>query len=45
MRSEDEIINRIEWIKNAINDEDNDTEFMQIKLYAQLDILKWVKNE
>lgn len=45
MRTEEEIINRIEWIKNAINDEDNDTEFMQIKLYAQLDILKWVKNE
>ena len=45
MRSEESIKNRISWLKKAINDEDNDTTFMQVKLYAQLEILEWVLHE
>lgn len=45
MRSEDEIMKRIEWTKKAINDKDCDTTFMQVKLYAQLEILGWVLQE
>ena len=42
MKSEEEIRKRIEWVKKAINDPDNDTTFAQCRLYAQLDQLKWV---
>ena len=45
MRSEDEIKKRIEWTKKAINDKDCDTTFMQVKLYAQLEMLEWVLQE
>jgi hypothetical protein len=45
MRSEDEIMKRIEWTKKAINDKDCDTTFMQVKLYAQLEILEWTLQE
>ena len=45
MRSEDEILKRIEWLKKAITDKDCDTTFMQVKLYAQLEMLEWVLQE
>ena len=45
MRSEDDILKRIEWTKKAINDKDCDTTFMQVKLYAQLEMLEWVLQE
>lgn len=45
MKTEDEIRKRIEWVEDAIEDEDNLMEFAQIKLYAQLDTLKWIIGE
>lgn len=45
MRSKDEILKRIEWTKKAINDKDCDTTFMQVKLYAQLEMFEWVLQE
>lgn len=42
MKTKDEIMKRIEWLKKAINDADCDTTFMQVKLYSQLEMLEWV---
>lgn len=39
-RIKTKIRNQINWLKSALNDEDNQSDVMQIKLYAQLDILQ-----
>ena len=47
MKTEKEIKERLQWLINALDDPDNQTEKQQIKLYAQIDFIKWleVKNE
>lgn len=42
MKTETEIKKRLEWILKAIDDEDNQSEIQQIKLYAELNLLKWI---
>ena len=45
MRSEEEIDKRIEWVKNALLDDDCQLAIQQAKLYAELNVLEWVKQE
>ena len=46
MKSEKEIKERLDWLIKALDDPDNQTEIQQIKLYTQIDFIKWlgVKN-
>ena len=47
MKTEKEIKERLQWLIKALDDPDNQTEKQQIKLYAQIDLIKWlgVENE
>lgn len=47
MKTEKEIKERLNWLIKALDDPDNQTENQQIKLYAQIDFIKWlgVENE
>ena len=42
MKSIEEIEAKKEWILKALNDDDNQTEAQQIKLWAQLDLINWI---
>lgn len=42
MRTENEIKERLEWAKKALDDEDNASELDQIKLWQWIDALTWV---
>ena len=42
MKTESEIRERLEWLINAAYDKDNQTELQQAKIYAQIDLLKWI---
>lgn len=42
MKSLEEIEKMKEWLLKALDDEDNQNEAMQIKLYAKLDLLRWM---
>ena len=45
MKSEDEIKSRLQWLIAALDEFDNQSEIMQVKLYAQIDFIKWVLQE
>ena len=45
MRSEDEIKSRLQWLITALDEPENQSEIMQVKLYAQIDFIKWLLKE
>ena len=47
MKTEKEIKERLKWLIKALDDPDNQTEIQQIKLYAQIDFIRWlgIKND
>lgn len=45
MRSEDEIRERLQWLIAVLDESENQSEIMQVKLYAQIDFIKWVLQE
>lgn len=42
MKTEKEIQERLEWLIAAIYDKDNQSDLAQAKLYAQIDLIKWM---
>ena len=42
MKKEEQIREKLEWLINATYDKDNDSELAQAKLYAQIDLIKWL---
>lgn len=42
MKTENEIKERLNWLIKALDDEDNQTESQQIKIWAQIDFIKWL---
>ena len=42
MKTEEEIRKRLDWLIKALDDEDNQTQIQQCKLYAQIDFIKWL---
>ena len=42
MRTEEEMKEKLQWLIKAVDDEENQTELMQAKLYAQIDIFRWL---
>ncbi|MBQ1988283.1 MAG: hypothetical protein II234_00065 [Clostridia bacterium] len=42
MKTEEQIKERLKWLINALDDEDNQTECQQVKLWAQIDFIKWL---
>lgn len=45
MRTEDEIKSRLQWLIAALDEAENQSEIMQVKLYAQIDFIKWLLQE
>ena len=45
MRSEDEIKSRLQWLIAALDESENQSNIMQVKLYAQIDFIKWLLQE
>lgn len=43
MKSLEEIEKMKEWLIKALDDEENQSELMQVKLYAKLDLLRWLE--
>ena len=43
MKTEEQIKERLKWLINALDDEDNQTEAQQIKLWAQIDFCRWLE--
>ena len=46
MKTEEEIKDKLQWLIKALDDEDNQGELQQTKLWAQIDFIRWlgVKN-
>lgn len=42
MRTEKEMQEMKEWLIKALDDEENQSEIQQAKLYAKLDLLHWL---
>ena len=42
MRTEEELKEKLQWLIKAVDEEENKTELMQAKLYAQIDIFRWL---
>ena len=42
MKTETEIRERLNWLLNALDDKDNQTQAQQIKFWAQIDFIKWL---
>lgn len=47
MKTENEIRERLNWLLKALDDEENQNEIQQIKIWTQIDFIKWlgVKND
>lgn len=45
MRTEKEIKEKLQWLLKAIDDEENQSDLMQVKLWAQIDFIKWLESE
>jgi hypothetical protein len=43
MKTEEQIEQRLQWLIKALDDEENQQEATQIKLYAQIDLINWIK--
>lgn len=42
MKTENEIKERLKWLIQALDDPENQCEKMQIKLWTQIDFIKWL---
>ena len=42
MRTEQEIREKLEWLIKALDEEENQTTFQQCKIYAQIDLIRWL---
>ena len=42
MKTKEEIEKRLKWCLDALDDEDNNTELQQAKIWAQYETLRWV---
>jgi hypothetical protein len=42
MRTEEEIKERLQWLLQALDDEENQHEITQAKLWSQIDFIKWL---
>lgn len=42
MKTEQEIKTKLEWLIKALDDPENQTMLQQCKLYAQIDLIKWL---
>ena len=42
MKTEKEIREKLEWLLKAVDDEDNQQELMQVKLWTQIDFCNWI---
>lgn len=47
MKTENEIRERLNWLLKALDDKENQNEIQQVKIWAQIDFIKWlgVKND
>lgn len=45
MKTEQELKDKLEWLLKAVDDEENQQEVIQIKLYAQIDLLRSILEE
>lgn len=45
MKQEQEVQTKLEWLKNAIDREENQQEAVQIRLWAQINCLLWVQGK
>lgn len=45
MKTEQELKDKLEWLLKAVDDEENQQEVVQIKLYAQIDLLRSILEE
>lgn len=42
MKTEEEIVERLYWCKKALNDEENKSETIQIKLWTEINLINWI---
>ena len=42
MKTENEIRERLNWLIKALDDEENQSEIQQAKLWAMIDFIKWL---
>lgn len=42
MKTEQEIRERLNWLIKALDDEENQNEIQQAKLWSQIDFIKWL---
>ena len=42
MKSIEKLNKKLEWLLKAIDDEENQSEIQQVKLWAQIDLLRWI---
>ena len=45
MRTEEEIKSKLKWLLRAVDEEENQSEVMQVKLWQQIDFIKWLLND
>lgn len=43
MKTEKEINDKYEWLLKALDDEENQDDLSQAKLWAQIDLIKWLR--
>lgn len=44
MRSEEEIKEKLQWLLQAVDDEENQSEIAQVQLWTQIDFIKWLED-
>lgn len=42
MKTEEEIREHLEWLINSAHDKDNQTDLQQAKIWAQIDLIRWM---
>lgn len=42
MKSIEELNKKLEWLLKSVDDEENQSEIQQVKLWAQIDLLRWI---
>lgn len=42
MKSIEELNKKLEWLLKAVDDEENQSEIQQIKLWTQIDLINWI---
>lgn len=42
MKSIEELNKKLEWLLKAVDDEENQSEIQQVKLWTQIDLINWI---